>query len=335
MAILLVMTRHFPQTLLPGWFTPLANFGWSGVDLFFVLSGYLITTQMLSGMSIPEFYLRRTLRILPPYWVALMLYFLLPGFAECDGIAPLWKFLLFVQNFGLDVKTQPAFSHAWSLCIEEHFYLLLCPLMALTFRKERARGFLAVFALALLGQALIRAALWSPQIASDHARFLTLIYYPTYVHLDGLIVGAALAVLDRRGAFARISHPIVIVAGLFFVLWGAVVTLERESFAATVFGFPLVSLGYGMLVVAALRTGPIPGGSVATALAWLAYPAYLIHKPLLQLASDFSSSWCVNLLLAFGLVFLAAAVLHFLVERPSLSLRDRLVRRYYGKREKR
>src|SRR6185295_2401640 len=113
-----------------------AAFGWSGVDLFFVLSGFLITRQLLAGMGMREFYLRRALRILPLYWTALVLYFAIPGFAERSGIAPLWKFLLFVQNIGLDAATEGAFSHAWSLCIEEHFYLVLCPLLALGFRRN-------------------------------------------------------------------------------------------------------------------------------------------------------------------------------------------------------
>jgi len=314
---------------------PAATFGWSGVDLFFVLSGYLITKQLLSGMGIGEFYLRRALRILPLYWLVLVLYFTVPAFPEQSGIAPFWKFLFFVQNIGLVAETQGAFSHAWSLCIEEHFYLFLGPLLSLGYKRNDDRWLLSVLGLAMVAEALLRSAIWSPEMATHRSQYLTWIYYPTPSHLDGLIVGAALAALARKGALAKVSVRSALIGGMVVLALGAFLTHDRESLAASVFGFTVVSIGYGLLVVAALGQERPRRGPIAASLAWLAYPAYLIHKPILKAAATLTTSADVNVALAVTLVFLGAAVMHLLIERPILRLRERLVRRYDGLREPR
>jgi hypothetical protein len=96
------------------------RFGWIGVDLFFVLSGYLIGGQLLAPlargqrMKLGRFFTRRALRIMPAYFAVLAIYFLLPPWREYPEMSqPLWKFLLSVQNIALHGGT--AFSNAWSL----------------------------------------------------------------------------------------------------------------------------------------------------------------------------------------------------------------------------
>ena len=90
--------------------------GWVGVDLFFVLSGYLIANQLLAGLvrgerwSLKAFYARRALRTWPTFWVVLAAYFVFPAFMGGKTPPPLWTFLSFTQNFGLQPGT--AFSHA-------------------------------------------------------------------------------------------------------------------------------------------------------------------------------------------------------------------------------
>src|SRR6266478_3743072 len=111
------------------------RFGWIGVDLFFVLSGYLIGGQLLAPLArdqrikLGRFFTRRALRIMPAYFVVLAIYFLLPSWREYSEMSqPLWKFLLSVQNIALHGGT--AFSHAWSLAVEDQFYLALPSLLA-------------------------------------------------------------------------------------------------------------------------------------------------------------------------------------------------------------
>src|SRR6266705_1399997 len=95
-----------------GW---LGEIGWTGVDPFFALSGYLIGNQIFAAMrsgqrfSLPHFYARRFLRTLPNYYVVLALYFLWPWFRNGAELPPLWRFLSFTQNINLNPGT--AFSH--------------------------------------------------------------------------------------------------------------------------------------------------------------------------------------------------------------------------------
>ena len=111
-------------------FAWLSRYGWMGVDIFFVLSGYLIGRQVLGPLARGErldfarFYARRAYRILPAFAVVLAIYLLWPGGREAKGLAPWWQFATFTLNFTIDYSANQAFSHAWSLCVEEHFYLL-------------------------------------------------------------------------------------------------------------------------------------------------------------------------------------------------------------------
>lgn len=163
-AILAVMFFHltiFGE--LPEGILPLPWFGWMGVDLFFVLSGFLIGQQLLRGWteeqrpSFGRFYLRRAARILPAYWFVLLLYFLVPAWRESSGLPPLWTFLTFTLNLDVNLR-QHAFSHAWSLCVEEHFYLLLPLLLALLMRRPSARKAVATVALMVAGGVILRGA---------------------------------------------------------------------------------------------------------------------------------------------------------------------------------
>jgi peptidoglycan/LPS O-acetylase OafA/YrhL len=124
-----------------GW---VGEIGWVGVDLFFALSGYLIGNQIFRPCAARKacrcgrFYARRLLRTLPNFYVVLALYALWPAFRGGTPMLPLWQYLSFTQNIGLEPGT--AFSHAWSLCIEEQFYMLLpaCALLAAALGRRGA-----------------------------------------------------------------------------------------------------------------------------------------------------------------------------------------------------
>src|SRR5205807_6248220 len=119
------------------------RFGWIGVDLFFVLSGYLIGGQLLAPLArsrpidLRRFFARRVLRIIPAYFVVLAVYAFLPSWREYPEMSSLWKFVFSLQNIGLHGGT--AFSHAWSLAVEDQFYLLLPVILILVRRWSRAR----------------------------------------------------------------------------------------------------------------------------------------------------------------------------------------------------
>ena len=107
------------------------RFGWIGVDLFFVLSGYLIGGQLLAPacersdqrIKLGRFFTRRALRIMPAYFAVLAIYFLLPAWREYPEMSqPLWKFLLMLGAKTSRFMAEPL-SHAWSLAVEDQFYL--------------------------------------------------------------------------------------------------------------------------------------------------------------------------------------------------------------------
>ena len=194
----------------------LQRYGWMGVDLFFVLSGYLIGSQVLKPLadgrrfSFREFYLRRAFRILPAFWAVLAVYLLWPGFREAPGMEPWWKFVGFFLNLSIDYGRNAAFSHAWSLCVEEHFYLVFPLLAWLLAKRPSVAGFVALCAAIVIGGIVLRTSLWLHFDALQPARnwFVEDIYYPTWNRLDGLLAGVILAVWKtyRPGSWARVAE---------------------------------------------------------------------------------------------------------------------------------
>jgi peptidoglycan/LPS O-acetylase OafA/YrhL len=196
-AITLVFMNHYMAfvsgTPTFGWGSVI---GWTGVDLFFVLSGYLIANQIFSGLargatlSLRLFYARRALRTLPVFWLVLALYFLFPAVMGGNTPPPLWRFLTFTQNIGLHPGT--AFSHAWSLCIEEQFYLVLPLVLYLGARFEfhRSQGWTLLLALLLIGVGS-RVVLWLGY-GGENDGYYPHIYYATLCRFDQFLPGIAL-----------------------------------------------------------------------------------------------------------------------------------------------
>lgn len=108
-AIIFVFLFHYGRLFPhPEWTNTISKFGWSGVDLFFVLSGYLIASQLFQKItqykeiSLKEFFIKRFFRIIPAYLVVVAVYFCFPLVRERESLTPLWKYLTFTQNIGLD-----------------------------------------------------------------------------------------------------------------------------------------------------------------------------------------------------------------------------------------
>ncbi|WP_277592442.1 acyltransferase family protein [Roseateles saccharophilus] len=325
-------------------FAWLSRFGWAGMDIFFVLSGFLIGSQLLRALrrgeptSLRAFYWRRAWRILPAFAAVLAVYLLFPALREVPGMAAAWQFAPLTLNLFIDYGHNPAFSHAWSLCVEEHFYLLF-PLLALwATRRPSAPRFIGLCAcLVLLGIAL-RAGVWLHDDAYQPPRnwFIEDIYYPTWMRLDGLLMGIALAALRvyRLGAWQRLqarSTPLML-AGLAIAALAFWLFRDRTNLFANAVGWPLLSFGFGLLPLSAtspqglLGRRAVPGaGGVAA----ISYSLYLSHK----LAMHAVHEWLAPVLPLHGpalfavyaaAILLVDAALHHAVERPGLWLRDRL-----------
>ena len=352
-AILWVMLFHFRFSYTPPALHGLARTGWMGVDLFFVLSGYLIGSQLLRPYlagktpSLADFYFRRAFRILPAYLTVLALYLVVPSFREALGLSPAWQFLTFTENFQINYFNDQAFSHVWSLCVEEHFYLVLPVLVLLMMRKPGFGKSLTVILGILIFGIAIRGYIFNHQLAAglasdERESFITLyiekIYYPTYTRLDGLLMGVVLAVIKtfRPVWWQKLMfHGYAVLASGIACSAGAIWLFhDRFSFAGTVFGFPLLSLGLALIVAASISPlcalSRIPGFAVP---ATLAYSLYLTHKEIGHLDQLYLGRFLASgaTWMSFGVAIvtslMAAALLYMLVERPFLKWRERITSR--------
>jgi peptidoglycan/LPS O-acetylase OafA/YrhL len=330
-----------------GW---IETYGWMGVDLFFVLSGYLIGRQLFmryqrSGrLDLKAFYRQRAYRILPAYLVVVALYFAAPGLREQPVIQPLWQFLTFTMNLFVDQRIAHAFSSAWSLCVEEHFYLIFpLAILAVASRASAKRVVAALIGLMLLGMAWRGFAWWQSAAPADGSgirdmdiwRYMQLIYYPTYARLDGLMCGVALALLSvyRQSFWRRLQQHANAIAlvGLLVVGFATWIFRDTLTFVACVVGFPVLSVGLALLVASAASPIGLLGNARLPGVAWIAgasYSLYLTHKATLKIASRYLPAsldhrGIVTFLCCVLVVVCVAAVLHYLVERPFLRLRDR------------
>jgi peptidoglycan/LPS O-acetylase OafA/YrhL len=347
-AILWVMLFHAMTEGLGRPLRPVGDLGWMGVDLFFVLSGYLIGSQLLKSYargetpSVGSFYMRRAFRILPAYWVVLACYFLFPAAREARGIQPAWQFLTFTENLLVDYEHNRAFSHAWSLCVEEHFYLFVPVLIWLLMRRSSWRVTAAVCAAIFLGGIAARAWIWRHGLdggvilATQPWRFVELVYYPTYVRLDGLMAGMILAAVQwfRPEWWRRaMDRPYwLLVSGAAGMTAAIGLTGRRTGFGGCVLAFPLLAVSMALIVAAVVSPKSVldrirvPG---AGAIAAITFSLYLSHKMTWQvvrtrlpdLVAD--GGWRAFVVYATAALGVGAA-LYFLVERPFLRLRDRM-----------
>ncbi|HUX65857.1 MAG TPA: acyltransferase [Terriglobales bacterium] len=342
LAVLAVLAFHYTLG------SPLANrasgLGWMGVDLFFVLSGYLITGILLASRRRPgyfaTFYARRTLRIFPIYYLLLAIYLVA---ARVDGGPQPWAYWGMhaaylsssLEHFHSWNFAAPAFVYAgvtvlWSLSIEEQFYLLWAPVVRWLGRRELWMALGAV----LVAAPLVRHGMhtrWHPEYRFLPARF------------DSLAWGALLALAFQAwgGRPERLGRGL---AGLGWVAGLALAGLlaatggQRQSLAfatygytalgalfAAVVGWTVLRAGSGAWLCRGLRWRP------AQALGRISYATYLIHYPILLLVGGWLRPWLgggawatvARDLLSLGLTLAVAAASWRWVEGPILRFKDR------------
>ena len=333
--------------------------GWMGVDLFFVLSGYLIGWPVLRDLAagrMPDwtaFVVGRAWRILPAYLAVLALYLALPAWREAEAMPPVWQFLTFTMNVLPEHLTQRAYSHAWSLCVEEHFYLLF-PLVAwLLARRGRMPGVLATAtgAALLFGTGmLLRDWQWrhaiAPHVApgGDAARavagYVGTIYSPTWTRLDGLLAGVLLAALRafRPAWWTRLLSHGWMLLGAGLALLVAAARVDPLGHGGAVFLFPLVALGCACMMLGALSPStPLAHWSLPgmRTIALLAFSLYLTHRQVYAWLDDAAGELTSHAPLAAfvlynGVSLAVAALLYVAVERPGLRMRPGTPRRLPG-----
>lgn len=335
-AIFLVLLGHVNSEYLRffdgGWFnhSPVFTYGWTGVDLFFVLSGFLIGKQLWQELvrtgtiRFGAFFLRRGLRIWPLYYVFL-LSLILVFRPEKAAQFKLWPDFLFLSNY-----EAPMVSGGWSLSTEEQFYILVPVFFIVALRRlDLARhGWVMLGLLGMLP--LIRwLTLW------HQGSFTEIMYTSIHCHCDGLVVGLGLA-------WAAIAKP----AWLQKSPWGlnlaifasaALIGLGLRRVNEDLFSFLSLGIIYGACVLCSLRDDTFYSRVVAR---WrifhlgsrLSLGVYLIHfevltpvmKHLQGHVQAGLASFCLAITLSTLFSFGLAWVSYTLVEFPFLALRHHL-----------
>jgi len=340
LAILSVVAFHFRGVYLSEaahpWLQAFLQFGASGVDLFFVLSGYLIAGLILSewrqtgGLDAGRFWRRRWMRTLPAYYVVLaalaLADFLVPPDHAWQSFLAYWVFL---PNYLTDLVNW-RFSWCWSLCVEEWFYLLL-PALVLglqSFRRrfppERVLRTIAVLAVLLSVTARFQMFLLQRRGALDlHTAWWT-VYWVTHYRLDGLATGlfvATLPTLRSRGwAFA-------LAATALGVLLIQVAAEGAESPAYDFQKFLISAVAFGMLVHVSVGDNRWAGSGLVGArfIADHSYSLYLVHPILLKVVDRMAAGHPnAGPLALVPLTLAAAMLLRHGIEVPFIRLRDRL-----------
>jgi peptidoglycan/LPS O-acetylase OafA/YrhL len=340
-AVFLVLGRHvyFSATWLRA--------GWMGVDLFFVLSGFLVTGLLLAeqrknGRMHPlRFWLRRGFKIYPPFY-ALVLASVVTGIHQTGHLLPE---ALFYQNYA-----HGWWHHTWSLAVEEHFYFLLPVTLWLLARNDQSGepfrrlpwviGGVAALVLALR---IFTVRTGSPSL--DGPAFFFRNVCPTHLRIDSLAFGALISYLyhyKRAFIVGLDKQKLALLAAVSAVLIAPPLFVEIEgSRVMASVGLTALYLGFGGLLVAFMQwpAAENPPGIVsatAKALGYVgrhSYSIYLWHLPVKLGTEAAFARWAPHLRdQVVFVVYVAISVgvgvaLAKLIEDPSLRLRDRLIPR--------
>ena len=325
-----------------------ARGGFLGVDAFFVLSGYLITSLLVlewrrsGGIGLVAFWGRRIRRLLPALllvllFVAAYAYFAMPTFeladVRGDGLASLfyvanWRFVLSGQSY-FDLVSGPSpVRHLWSLAIEEQFYLVwpLVVLGCLRLTRGRLRLLAAVCVVGAIASAWLMSSLYE---AGDPSRA----YYGTDARIHTILVGCLLALLlvvwTPRGRAVSLAIQALGVVGAvaMVVSWHEVGDTTRGYYGI---GSLAYAVAVATVIAAAVQPAPLPlrtplGVSPLRWIGLISYGLYLWHWPINQWLDAGRTGLTGNALnlLRLAVTFAAATVSFVLVERP---LRERRFR---------
>lgn len=331
-AIALVMALHFPNRFddpFNGLFQQLQLIGWAGVDLFFVLSGFLIAHLLFQEcvafetVNVKRFWIRRAFKIYPGLYLLIVV--------SALGILPppqasarrAFAELFFLQNY-----LPHYWPHTWSLAVEEHFYVAIAILVVL-FRAQIAQRWPFVVASLALGCLALRLSVAGPFHYETHL-------YPTHLRIDSLFIGTLVAYgyyfhRERwRNILAQHRIKILLIAGacVRLAFWGR---LEDSRFVQT-FGLLFLALGCAILMALTVFgifsfVPPAMLGKIVCRIGQISYGIYLWHIPVVvwmdaQMPSIMGTAGGLTLYIgsSVALGFLTTAM----IEEPLLRLRNRL-----------
>ena len=336
LAVLLVICRHLDQpenaslllrTCICG--------GWVGVDLFFVLSGFLVSSllfreyQRNSSVSIKRFLIRRAFKIYPAFWLFLFSTLLLyQWFGVPYGKRQILSEILFVQNYFVGI-----WNHTWSLAVEEHFYIGLSLLVVLLLAISPSNPFRRIpliFALTAASCLSLRMLNFVLNPVYTHSAYM----FGTHIRIDSLMFGVLLSYcwnfcnLEQR--IARVPSWLLVSIAVTLLAPAFMFPLEKNRWVP-VFGVILFYLGSGLMLLAAIRWKTTDAFAIrfAAGLGAASYSIYLWHMPVSTFGYAMLSkaigtdNYYLYLFHAFVGSCLVGWILNRLLENPMLMLRDR------------
>ncbi len=368
-AIFMLVYVHMFRTPAPNyvqetwWLTNFLNNGSQSIDMFFVLSGFLISAPLLRDlqrthtMDLKMFFMKRSLRIFPPYFIFLFLWYfmVIPTFpAEFREFAStwIWSDILYVSNY-----LPRTLIHGWSLSLEEQFYLVFPIFLLFVYRKTPEK-----WRLPLLGFVTILPMLWRwgylqfvmlglPEI-QHKTLYNEQMYYPFHGHIDSIFFGIIAAyIFDNRPQWIqwlmeRVVLRRVVHASAWLTIIGYSFLIDEfeTGFLSMVIRYNVFSIAWAIVMILTLREGSflnrILSWGIWTPFAKLSYCAYIIHVVIMVPAArsiflKYPKVTEVDILIWFipvGLViFFFAYLFHLVAERPFMIWRDKIAQRMKAK----
>ena len=341
---MLVLWSHPPATppALVGILSD--RLGPTGVDLFFVLSGFLIGSLLFDEIStsgsldVKRFWIRRFLKIIPPYMFLVLVGTLLNvarnTHAPLDGLYAMWPNFVHIQNY---VRGDRPLGQTWSLAVEEHFYLALpCVLVVMDIRNKVWSGFptvaIGVILVSFLSRLFLISVPYSPQ---THI-------FATHIRVDNLILGVLLAWL------AKTNHPLLdtlsknwkVTLSVGFICVGTPCMFDRSHPFVFTLGYLLFAIGYALIVTLGYKCTVDVNPSnlsliqkISIQVGRCSYSIYLwmailAGRPLEYLADrvhiDSGVEYWLFLVVYFAWASIVGIVMHHIVEIPVNSYRNRI-----------
>jgi peptidoglycan/LPS O-acetylase OafA/YrhL len=283
--------------------------GFIGVDVFFVLSGYLITQVLAENPNLARFYWRRFLRLVPPLGLMLAVYLAVAPFVwrSYPHTRDAMLAFFYLSDYTRALWQWPRYlGHTWSLSVEEHFYLLW-PLIFLRWKPS-------VTALALVYELL---TLWR-WAQGDYSTA----YFRFDAHCTGLVLGCLIAQLPKGKV--EPAWPGLLVLGLCVVL----LPLPWQNYLSRIVGMTLVEVAAAVVIVG--RKPQWLSHPSLTYLGKLSYGIYLWHYPMTRIAQEWNWDWPATAAFALtGSIALSAISYHtleaFVRKRRDLARKDPLL----------
>ena len=322
-AILLVVGFHLP------YYDYWGRFGWIGVDLFFVLSGFLISGLLFQeykktrSIDLKRFLIRRGLKIYPSFYLLIIMAGVLSLVLRSSTLRTQTLIsAVFAQGY-YSGTGHALLGHTWSIAVEEHFYLLLPLLLMLLISRRRSDDpFRLIPALFVILAVVCFAFRWFTLPDELAAKM-------THMRMDGLFAGVTLGYFYhfRRSLFDRFTGPYALLLGILCVI--PTLLLSQHNHMMQSFGLTGLLIGFSFLVAwSVVRTPKSRIGRIvskaAARIGFYSYSIYLWHTALLYMFIDRSGPPALIFWAYLATCLVGGIVMAHLVEMPYLAMRERL-----------